>query len=70
MSDVLLLTAEEAESLTGLANPALDAQDLLHRGLFTKRVIIKMGSGGSRLVTSKGLFYAPALKVDVADTVG
>lgn len=70
MSDVLLLTADEAESLTGLANPALAAQDLLHRGLFTKRVIIKMGSGGSMMVTSKGLFYAPAWKVDVADTVG
>lgn len=70
ISDVLLLTADEAESLTGLANPALAAQDLLHRGLFTKWVIIKMGSGGSMMVTSKGLFYAPALKVDVADSVG
>lgn len=70
ISDVLLLTADEAESLTGLANPALAAQNLLHRGLFTKWVIIKMGSGGSMMVTSKGLFYAPALKVDVADTVG
>jgi hypothetical protein len=54
--------------LTGLANPALAAQDLLHRGLFTKWVIIKMGSGGSMMVTSKGLFYAPALKVGSGDT--
>uniref|UniRef100_A0A0D6R9F3 Carbohydrate kinase PfkB domain-containing protein n=1 Tax=Araucaria cunninghamii TaxID=56994 RepID=A0A0D6R9F3_ARACU len=70
MSDVLLLTAEEAESLTGHPNPILAANDLLHRGLATKWVIIKLGSRGYLMVTLKGFHYAPTFKVDVVDTVG
>ncbi|KAH9322665.1 hypothetical protein KI387_017304, partial [Taxus chinensis] len=70
MSDVLLLTADEAESLTKISNPVLAAQDLLQSGLITKWVIIKLGSRGSLMVTSNGCHYTPAFKVDVADTVG
>ncbi|XP_057825659.2 uncharacterized protein LOC131037517 isoform X1 [Cryptomeria japonica] len=70
MSDVLLLTADEAESLTEISNPVLAAQDLLQSGLNTKWVIIKLGSRGSLMVTSNGYHYAPAFKVHVADTVG
>ncbi|ERN01387.1 fructokinase-1 isoform X1 [Amborella trichopoda] len=70
MSDVLLLTADEAESLTGVANPVMAGQELIRRGLHTKWVIIKLGSMGSILITKSHIFCAPAFKVDVVDTVG
>ncbi|KAL0459439.1 UNVERIFIED_CONTAM: hypothetical protein Slati_0571100 [Sesamum latifolium] len=51
MSDVLLLTSEEAESLTGTEDPIVAGQALLKKGIRTKWVIIKMGSKGSILIT-------------------
>ncbi|KAL2942309.1 Oxidoreductase NAD-binding domain-containing protein 1 [Bienertia sinuspersici] len=36
MSDVVLLTSDEAESLTGIGNPILAGQELLKRGSRTK----------------------------------
>ncbi|KAL6968226.1 hypothetical protein U1Q18_034028 [Sarracenia purpurea var. burkii] len=63
MSDVLLLTSEEAESLTGIGNPLLAGQDLLKRGLRTKWVIVKMGEKGSILITMSSISCAPAFKV-------
>ncbi|KNA21317.1 hypothetical protein SOVF_044020 [Spinacia oleracea] len=70
MSDVLLLTSDEAESLTGIGNPVLAGQELLKRGSRTKWVIIKMGSKGSILITLSGTSYAPSYKVTIIDTVG
>ncbi|KAI3806044.1 hypothetical protein L1987_21935 [Smallanthus sonchifolius] len=69
-SDVLLLTSEEAESITGLRNPIAAGKELLSKGIRTKWVIIKMGSKGSVLITRSGISCAPSFKVNVMDTVG
>ncbi|KAJ8633603.1 hypothetical protein MRB53_026939 [Persea americana] len=70
MSDVLLLTADEAEAVTGLANPILAGQDLIRKGVRMKWVIIKVGSKGSILITASTSSCAPSFKVNVVDTVG
>ncbi|KAF8401822.1 hypothetical protein HHK36_012768 [Tetracentron sinense] len=70
MSDVLLLTSEEAESLTGISNPIQAGQELLRKGLRTKWVIVKMGPKGSILITTKSISCVPGFKVNVSDTVG
>ncbi|KAM7496062.1 hypothetical protein LguiA_020476 [Lonicera macranthoides] len=70
MSDVLLLTSKEAESLTSIKNPILAGQELLKKGVLTKWVIVKMGSRGSILITESTISCAPAFKVNVVDTVG
>ncbi|XP_021676923.2 fructokinase-1 [Hevea brasiliensis] len=70
MSDVLLLTSDEAESLTGIGDSLLAGQELLRSGIRTKWVIVKMGYRGSILVTMSSISCAPAFKVDVIDTVG
>ncbi|KAI7727523.1 hypothetical protein M8C21_003827 [Ambrosia artemisiifolia] len=69
-SDVLLLTSEEAESITGLRNPIAAGKELLSKGVRTKWVIIKMGSKGSVLITRSSISCAPSFKVNVMDTVG
>nr|DAD36692.1 TPA_asm: hypothetical protein HUJ06_007333 [Nelumbo nucifera] len=61
-SDVLLLTSDEAESLTGIENPILAGQQLLRKGVRTKWVIVKMGSKGSILITMSSISCAPAFK--------
>ncbi|XVF21642.1 hypothetical protein REPUB_Repub12eG0108100 [Reevesia pubescens] len=70
MSDVLLLTYDEAESLTGIANPILAGQELLRKGVRTKWVVVKMGPKGSILITTSSITCAPAFKVKIMDTVG
>ncbi|XP_010557162.1 PREDICTED: probable fructokinase-4 [Tarenaya hassleriana] len=70
MSDVLLLTSEEAEALSGIRDPVQAGQQILRSGKRTNWVIVKMGSKGSILVTSSSVSLAPAFKVDVVDTVG
>ncbi|CAB4321896.1 unnamed protein product [Prunus armeniaca] len=70
MSDVLLLTSDEAESLTGIENPISAGQELLKQGVHTKWVIVKMGPRGSILITRSSISCAPAFKVNVIDTVG
>ncbi|TKY52709.1 Fructokinase-1 protein [Spatholobus suberectus] len=70
MSEVLLLTSDEAESLTGIEDPILAGQEFLKRGIRTKWVIVKMGSRGSILITTSSIACAPAFKVNVIDTVG
>ncbi|XP_058105564.1 uncharacterized protein LOC131249018 isoform X2 [Magnolia sinica] len=67
MSDVLLLTADEAESLTGIANPITAGEELITKGLRTKWVIIKMGSKGSILITTSRICCAPAFKTETLD---
>ncbi|KAF4358111.1 hypothetical protein F8388_009394 [Cannabis sativa] len=69
-SDVLLLTADEAETLTGIEHPILAGQQLLKQAVHTKWVIVKMGSKGSILITMSSLSFVPSFKVDVVDTVG
>ncbi|XP_039115344.1 probable fructokinase-1 [Dioscorea cayenensis subsp. rotundata] len=69
-SDVLLFTADEAESLTGITNPIQAGQELLKKGAHTRWVIIKMGGKGSILITNSSIICAPAFKVNVVDTVG
>ncbi|XP_038898169.1 fructokinase-1 [Benincasa hispida] len=70
MSDALLLTSDEAESLTGIKDPILAGNELLKKGVRTKWVIVKMGSRGSILITKTAISCAPAFKVNVVDTVG
>ncbi|XP_008806246.2 probable fructokinase-1 [Phoenix dactylifera] len=70
LSDVLLLTSDEAESLTGITNPIRAGLELIRKGVRTKWVIIKMGSKGSILITQSIISCAPAFKVNVVDTVG
>ncbi|KAL7151536.1 hypothetical protein ABFS83_04G037700 [Erythranthe nasuta] len=70
MSDVLLLTSEEAESLTGTVDPIVAGHQLLREGIRTKWVIIKMGAKGSILITHSSISCAPAFKVNLIDTVG
>ncbi|KAL9239722.1 hypothetical protein vseg_014016 [Gypsophila vaccaria] len=70
MSDVLLLTSDEAESLTGISDPILAGQELLKNGIRSKWIIIKLGSKGSVLITMSGTSCAPSYKVKVIDTVG
>ncbi|XP_077239221.1 pfkB-like carbohydrate kinase family protein isoform X2 [Tasmannia lanceolata] len=70
MSDVLLLTSDEAESLTGIANPILAGQELIRKGERTRWVVIKMGPKGSILITPQSIACAPGFKVNVVDTVG
>ncbi|KAG8073586.1 hypothetical protein GUJ93_ZPchr0006g40829 [Zizania palustris] len=70
LSDVLLLTSDEAESLTNIRNPIQAGQELLKRGIRTRWVVIKMGSKGSIMVTKNSVSCAPSFKIDVVDTVG
>ncbi|KAL5210156.1 hypothetical protein ABZP36_005779 [Zizania latifolia] len=70
LSDVLLLTSDEAESLTNIRNPIQAGQELLKRGIRTRWVVIKMGSKGSIMVTKSVVSCAPSFEIDVVDTVG
>ncbi|GMH30837.1 hypothetical protein Nepgr_032680 [Nepenthes gracilis] len=70
MSDVLLLTSDEAEALTGIGNPVLAGQELLKRSSRTQWVVVKMGSKGSILITLLSISYAPTFKIKIVDTVG
>ncbi|KAE8668403.1 MuDR family transposase [Hibiscus syriacus] len=58
------------ESLTGIANPILEGQELLKKGNRAKWVVVKMGSKGSILITKSDITCAPAFKVKIIDTVG
>lgn len=70
LSDVLLFTSDEAESLTGIKNPILAGRELIDKGVRVKWVIIKMGAKGSMLITKSSISCAPAFMVNVVDTVG
>ncbi|XP_017231712.1 fructokinase-1 isoform X2 [Daucus carota subsp. sativus] len=70
MSNVLILTSDEAEALTSIRDPILAGMELLRKGICTEWIIVKMGSKGSILITESSVSFAPAFKVDVIDTVG
>ncbi|KAJ1254775.1 hypothetical protein BS78_01G470800 [Paspalum vaginatum] len=69
-SDVVLLTSDEADSLTNIRNPIQAGQELLKRGIRTKQVVIKMGSKGSIMIMKNAVSCAPSFKINVVDTVG
>ncbi|KAG0494881.1 hypothetical protein HPP92_005875 [Vanilla planifolia] len=61
-SDVILLTSDEAEALTGITNPIVAGRTLIGRGARLKWVIIKMGANGSILITKSNISCAPSFK--------
>lgn len=71
-SEVLLLTSDEAEELTGREDAEVSAQILLEAGGSRREwVAVKRGAQGCVLATARdGLFAIPGFQVDVADTVG
>jgi sugar/nucleoside kinase (ribokinase family) len=73
-SDVVLMTEEEAEAVTGCGNAEAAARFILDRpGAKTEWCIVKRGAEGAVLVSrSPGttVYEQRALKVDVRDTVG
>jgi len=73
LSDVVLMTLEEAVEVTGEVDPESAARAVLSRpGAKTEWCVVKEGSQGALLVskTAPGVFQAKALKVEVQDTVG
>lgn len=70
LSDVVLMTADEVEALTGIQNPIIAGQELIRKSERTKWIIVKVGSKGSLLITESSVSCAPSFKVDVVDTVG
>eukprot|EP00897_Mesotaenium_endlicherianum_P008690 jgi/Mesen1/784/ME000110S_11046 len=70
LSDVLLLTSDEAEVLTGLSDPMASAQNLLQRGGALQWVVVKRGALGCAMAARDALYCMPGFAVDVADTVG
>ncbi len=79
LSDVVLMTEEEASALTGTTQPLEAARWVLQRpGTATQWAVVKAGPDGALLYTrddgdgddQTGAFHAAAYKVDVRDTVG
>jgi len=70
-ADVLLLTADEAELVTGRAEAAEAAQALLEgSGAADPWVVVKLGAAGCLALTRRGRVALPALAVRALDTVG
>lgn len=67
-SHVILLTAEEAEELTGIRDPASAADAILNRG--PELVVIKQGARGCLIRSDKELYQVPGFVVDVKDPIG
>ncbi|WIA29071.1 hypothetical protein OEZ86_011582 [Tetradesmus obliquus] len=74
LSDVVLMTEEEAVEVTGLNDPQAAAEAVLARpGCKTEWCVVKLGGEGALLVTKSPqleVYRAGAFKVDVKDTVG
>ncbi|KAF6266752.1 Ribokinase-like protein [Scenedesmus sp. NREL 46B-D3] len=74
LSDVVLMTEEEAVEVTGLADPQAAAEAVLARpNCKTEWCVVKLGGDGALLVTKSPqveVYRAGAFKVDVSDTVG
>jgi sugar/nucleoside kinase (ribokinase family) len=72
-ADVVCMTEEEAEAVTGLAGAEAQARFILGRpGARTEWCVVKRGAEGAVLATrTAGQVYSQAaLRVDVRDTVG
>lgn len=73
VSDVVLMTLEEAFAVTGKQDAASAAMHIINRvGCRTEWCVIKQGSQGALLAsrTDEQVYQQAALKVDVRDTVG
>jgi 2-dehydro-3-deoxygluconokinase len=66
--DLLLPNAEEARSLTGDREPEESARKFLDMGIGT--IAIKLGKGGSMLVTDEGRTNIPPFPVREVDPTG
>ena len=73
LSDVVLMTEEESQTVTGEDDLELAARIVLNRpGSRTEWCVIKLGGKGAMIRSkSRGSsYFAPGIKVDVQDTVG
>jgi len=71
LSDVVLLTEEEAEMVTGQSDPHKAAEQILHaEGSAVKWVVLKMGGEGCFILTRDELAHHPAMCIQLEDTVG
>lgn len=73
LSDVVLMTEEESQTVTGHVDPDLAAQSVLSRpGSRTEWCVIKLGGKGAMIRSkSRGSsYFAPGFRVKVQDTVG
>lgn len=68
LATVVLANEAEAARLTGRADPADAAHDLLSRG--AELAVVKLGPRGCLLARGDELFMAPAYAVPVIDTTG
>ncbi|MEO5875088.1 MAG: PfkB family carbohydrate kinase [Streptosporangiaceae bacterium] len=70
--DYFLPNEEQAQAMTGLADPAEAALSLLAEpdGPGPRAVIVTLGAEGSLVATPEGLTRLPALDVKVVDTTG
>jgi 2-dehydro-3-deoxygluconokinase len=67
-ADILKTSAEDAEALFGLTEPAAVGRHLL--GLGAKAVVITLGRGGVALATREGLEHIPGRPVAAVDATG
>ena len=66
--DVMKLSDEETELLTGIKEPEGTAKKLIEQGV--KIVAVTLGADGTLIATIEGSTYVPAYKVNVVDTTG
>lgn len=66
--DLLFMNENEACMITGYANPALSAREVLARGV--RACIVKLGSRGCAVYTADREIFCPAFDVEVKDTTG
>jgi sugar/nucleoside kinase (ribokinase family) len=67
-TDLLFTNAEEAQFLTGCAEPDRAAQALRKGG--AKTVVVKLGAGGCLLADETGIAHVPGFAVPALDTTG
>jgi sugar/nucleoside kinase (ribokinase family) len=65
--DVLFANAEEVRRIAGEEDLEVAARTLAQHG---PQVVVKLGADGALAVRDSEVIHAPALRVDVADTVG
>lgn len=68
LTDVVLATAEELSSWTGMADPLRAARGILDHG--PGCVVVKVGPDGCRIVTRDTELHCPGFPVRMRDTVG
>lgn len=66
--DIIKISDEEAELVTGFSDIYKASEYLIEKGI--KLVIVTMGKNGAHIRTKEGFFDSPALKVKAVDTTG